>query len=567
MTHRRRAVPYAALATLFSMSLSAQESVSPVAPKAPERPRLVVMVAVDQLIPEQLERLAPLLDGGLGRFVRGGSMFPRARLQYGDTETGPGHATYGTGMNPLHHGLVGNDWVLPEQKAPSYCVSDPDSKSVTSEGPTSRDGRSPHNIRAIGLCDRLKALDPESKAFAVSSKDRSAIGMSGQHPDVVLWWDRTHGGFVSSTWYVETLPPWVIEFNGQWLSAFTRDWGRGWSALDSVSLEGTDTARDDAPGEVAWRGRSVFPYPAPDLPERPDAAAMAEIAAVVYGSPAGDRFVCDLARRAVGEMQLGSDEHTDVLYVSLSSCDTVGHAFGPRSREVTDVLLRADRELELLFQDLDRQVGVGRWIASLTADHGVMDLPEALVQRGIGAERVEASALSASVKAMRKRVEQEFGDDFFLFYDSRGVRLSWKRIEAAGKSLKQVREFAARALELESAAWLERAWTWDELEGVARQGEPAQGWRRSWANSFDEQRTPDVVIQSKPWKLLAMGSGTTHGTPYEYDTRIPLAFYGPGFPARASFEPASSVDAVPTLLAALGMPLDPNFDGRALSVR
>ncbi|MEO6708380.1 MAG: alkaline phosphatase family protein, partial [Planctomycetota bacterium] len=483
------------------------------------------------------------------------------------TETGPGHATYGTGMNPLHHGIVGNDWVLPEEKSASYCVSDPDARLVSAEGPTSQESMSPRNIRSPGLIDRLKLQDPQSKGFSVSSKDRAAIGMSGQHPELALWWDRSGRGFVSSTWYAPTLPAWVVEFDAQWLASFRSAWSGGWKALEVPSFEGTDTAPDDSPGELAYHGQHEFPYPAPPMSAEPDAKSLGEIAMVVYGSPAGDQFVCELARRAVVALELGKDEHVDVLCLSLSSCDTVGHSFGPRSREVTDVLLRADRQLELLFADLDRLVGAGRWIASLSADHGVMDLPEALVQRGIGAERVSGKLVSASVKAMRKKLAAEFGDDFFLTYDYRGVRFSWTKIQAAGKKLAEVRAFAAKALQEESADWLEHAWTLDELERVARRGEAATGWLRSSANSFDEERTPDVMLQQKPWKLLSMGAGTTHGTPYPYDTRIPLAFYGPGFAARESFEPASSVDALPTLMAALGLVVPEGLDGRALIER
>src|SRR5690349_3282126 len=256
MTQLRRAAPYAAAATLFATFASAQAPSVDAPARARERPRLVVMIAVDQMIPEQLQRLAPLFTGGFARFLRAGTVFREARLQYADTETGPGHTTYGTGTNPLHHGIVGNDWVLPDEKSSSYCVGDPESKLVTAAGPTSSGSMSPHNIRSPGLIDRLKALDPASKGFAASSKDRAAIGMSGQHPELALWWDHGGRGFVSSTWYGPVLPPWVVEFDAQWVASFKRAWGGGWNALEVKSFEGTDTAPDDSPGELAWKGRS-----------------------------------------------------------------------------------------------------------------------------------------------------------------------------------------------------------------------------------------------------------------------------------------------------------------------
>ena len=157
--------------------------------------------------------------------------------------------------------------------------------------------------------------------------------------------------------------------------------------------------------------------------------------------------------------------------------------------------------------------------------------------------------------------------EFVLFYDGHGVRLSWTRIQAAGKKLAEVRAFAAKDLQEECAAWLEHAWTLDEIQAVARGGNNASGWKRSWANSFDEERMPDIVLQAKPWKLIAMGAGTTHGTPYPYDQRVPLAFYGPGFEAKTVFGPASPVDALPTLMAALGLALPTGLDGRNLIER
>jgi hypothetical protein len=168
---------------------------------------------------------------------------------------------------------------------------------------------------------------------------------------------------------------------------------------------------------------------------------------------------------------------------------------------------------------------------------------------------------------MREELQQSFGDDFVLAYDASGVRLSWTRIQAAGKKLAEVRALAAKSVQAAAGAWLERAWTWDELERVARKGESADGWKRSQANSFDEERTPDLVFQFKPWTLIAMDSGTTHGSTYPYDQRVPLAFLGPGFAARSVYGPASPVDALPTLMAALGLELPAGLDGRNLVMR
>jgi type I phosphodiesterase/nucleotide pyrophosphatase len=534
-------------------------------PAAPERPRLVVMIAIDQMTPEQLDRLGRLYTGGLGRFLREGLVFPAAALEYGDTETGPGHASYGTGLNPVHHGIVGNDWVLPEEEHSQYCVADPDVRSVIDEGPQDNDrGRSPKNLRALALCDLLERADSQTRSLAISCKDRAAIAMSGQHPDLALWWDTSRGGFQSSTWYVQELPAWVREFDGRWLERFrSGEFARGWTSTLPADLAGTETAPDEREGEVKWDGSRAFPHAFPSLSADPSAKERSRLAAAIYASPAGDQLVLELARRAVEVLELGADEHTDILCLSLSACDTVGHAFGPYSRETTDVLLRADRELGELFALLDEKVGRGRWVASLSADHGVMDLPEALQAQGIGAERIPGKTLSSGLKKMRARLKEKYGDDFYLTFDGRGVRLSERKIAAAGQTAAEVRRFAADALLDVGASWLEAVWTLDELRAVAKGEEQASGWKRCWANSFDDERTPDLTLQIKPWHLLALPEGTTHGTPYPYDRRIPLAFLGGAFRAERNYDAASSIDAVPTLLEALGLAVPEGLDGKS----
>lgn len=561
-------------ALLFHAPAGLQSSAEPASkdPAVP-RARLVVVLAVDQMVPEQLERLAPLFTGGFKRIREQGRDFCEAALEYADTETGPGHATYGTGCNPLHHGIVGNDWVLPESKHAEYCVADPESLPVTDLGQQTGDEYqhyhlSPTNVRKGALIDHLRRGDPESKAVTISIKDRAAIAMGGQHPDLALWWDRVRGGYMSSTWYAQALPPWVIEFDAHWTDVLRKgEYARGWESSLPANLSGTATAPDDREGEVPWDGRRTFPYPAIKLSEVPKRGELSDAAAAVYASPVGDLLSLELARAAVEQMQLGADEHTDVLAISLSACDTVGHSFGPYSREVTDVILRADRELGLLFALLDERVGKDRWILSLSADHGVLELPETLVQQGIGAQRVPSKTVSASIKAMRAKLKERFGDDFYLTKDGRGVRFSWSRIRAAGKSPQEVRRAAADALLAEGREWLEAVWTLDELEACARKGATCDGLTRMAANSFDEERTPDITVLQKPWLLLGLPLGTTHGTPYPYDRRVPLYFLGIPFAPGSSSDRASSVDALPTLLTALGVAIPDGLDGRALDVR
>ena len=225
-------------------------------------------------------------------------------------------------------------------------------------------------------------------------------------------------------------------------------------------------------------------------------------------------------------------------------------------------------ELEKRLNDLVAKTGLPaeRLLEKALSDYDAGRMASLVWSQCPAVERVPGKVASASVKAMRTRLEQEFGSDFFLAWDLHGVRLSWTRIQAAGRKPADVRAFAARAMLEEGAAWLERTWTLDELELVARGGQAAAGWKQSWANSFDEERSADVALQHKPWKLIGGSTGTTHGSPYPYDRRVPLAFLGAKVKAQQRFDPASPTDALPTLLALLGLGAPADLDGRTLEL-
>jgi len=237
----------------------------------------------------------------------------------------------------------------------------------------------------------------------------------------------------------------------------------------------------------------------------------------------------------------------------------VGHAFGPYSWEVTDVVLRADDALGELFDILDVRVGAGNWVASLTSDHGVLDLPEHLAARGVGARRIPAAELGAMQRAVREAVELEFGSDVRATYNGKGFVLDEAALRAGGHDPAQVRMTVALAAD--EAPCVAAAYT---LEQLAGEGE-TDGWLDLYRAGFRPERSVDVALRFVPWTLRGSGRGTSHGSPYPYDRRIPLAFLGPGFPAVRKYVSASSTDAVPTLLTALGLEVPDELDGRALN--
>jgi len=531
--------------------------------------RLIVCISVDQMLPDHLTRLAPWFGDGLGRFARAGRVFDRATLLHGDTETGPGHTCIGTGLNPTHHGIVSNDWIGVDASRGTYCYEDREACAVTSDGKREPGFVSPRNLRALGIADRLHALIPGSRAFAISSKDRSAIGMTGQHADLALWWDKQRGGFQTSDWYASELPTWAKEWNAGWVAKLASgEFSQGWKSALPEHFEASRTAPDERDGEPGRAGERSFPHRTPKFTGELSDKERTTAARWVYDGPAGDVLVADLASVAVRELKLGVDDDVDLLAVSLSSCDTVGHGYGPYSVEVTDVLLRADRELARLFHQLDEQVGVDRWVAVLSADHGVLELPEALAARGLDSKRLSGRVMRDTLELVRPTIAKEFGDDFYLTAYPRGVRLSLAKMLAAKVDAAAVRAAYAKELVAAGAMWIEHALTFDQLEAIARRGaEAPTELARFEANSFDEQRTADIVVLQKRMSLVGLPFGTTHGTPYDYDRSIPLAFLGPGVSAAHVDLEAHSIDALPTLFTLAGLPVPEGLDGRALPTR
>lgn len=516
-------------------------------------PRLVVVVVVDQLVPDQLERLEPWLDGGLGRFAREGWWLRRAAHAHAGTTTAPGHVTLMTGRYPAHHGIVSNSLYDREQRREVYAVADDDATPVGDRGP----GRSPRSIRGEGLGDLLRAAHPGSRTVAIAGKDRAAIGLGGRHPAAVLWWSQGEGGFASSSWYGAELPAWVAEWNAGWPERVRAFDG---AAVFDGSLPGSGTAEDERAGEAPSGSRRSFPYPPPSFSDTPSAEERAAAARYAFHGPLVDRFVLELAIRAVAAEGLGEDDEVDLLLVGLSACDVVGHRCGLYSREVTDVLLRADDELGTLFAELDRSVGSERWIGVLSADHGVLPLPERLVEAGVGARRVLDGPWRLRA-AMRSALQERFEADFDVGFAGGGIAFDEEAARSAGAEPAEVRRVLRGVAE--EAEWVARAFTREDLEAEGALEGP-DPWRALAARSYFADRSPDLVVQARPWLLVGMPLGTTHGSPYPYDREVPLVFLGPGFEAGRTFGPAATVDLLPTVLARLGLPLPADLDGHVL---
>lgn len=490
---------------------------------AAEKPRLAVVISVDQLRPDVLRRYAKEYRGGLKRLLAGGLHF-RGELVHAATQTGPGHSTMLTGCNPARTGIVANSWINRETLRSVYCVNDDASPVFL----VKNKGRSPKQMLTTALGDWMHDANPKAKVYAVSGKDRAAITMGGKHPDGAYWFDRTAMGFTSSAYYhPDGLPGWIAAFNDDgWYDQLPAQW---------IYQPAAGVRADDFPGESSRFSRTS-PHPLRDADRRKSCDR-------IYCSPFVDAWTLRLAGKLVEREDLGGDDVADLLCISLSATDTVGHLYGPFSQEIHDDLLRLDRELGELFELLDRRGAP--YVVVLTADHGVLPIPE-----------LKLVPLRPAIQAATAAVQKKFGRaDFFRVSGDGQI---WLRPQP-GVDLDVARRTIAdvlRAQEFVAAVLDPRA-----LDDAGPIGELVR-------NTHHPARGADLYVIAKEKVLFSdYVSGTSHGSPWSYDREVPLSFFGAGIPAGETGRTAHTIDIAPTLARALGVPAPGGLDGSVLSLR
>lgn len=497
-----------------------------------EGPALVVMISVDQLRADLLDRYAEVFTGGFARLATDGFRYTQANHAHAVTHTAAGHATLSTGVFPSRSGIVANSWAHRSggQWSAMYAVEDATSPIV---GVTGLEGRSPRNMLRGGLADWVLEADEDARVVSLSGKDRAAITMAGKSRGHVYWINQLLGRFITSEYYRDSYPGWIRKFNEQSMPTFTAD--TVWAS--SVPEEDRGLARADS-ADYEYDGvHTVLPHWAheertPGDPQAQNAWALAQ--------PRLDAAVLALAKVAVDELDLGQRGHVDYLALAVSATDYVGHGFGPLSQEQMDNLVRLDKELGALFDYLDAEVGEGGWVVGVTADHGVQTMPEYLAEEGEDASRILISDRQAAMMGVVRRVAAEGGapDDLI--------------------------ERIARALEDDGL--VAKAYTHWEIT----RGEPADSFALLFRNSYYPGRAPGplsqlgIEVRFGYQELVSQATGTTHGAPYWYDRHVPMILMGPGVVAGSSDGRAYSVDLAPTLAEMAGIPHPDDLDGRAI---
>lgn len=519
------------LAILFSTMVQGQIK------KAEQPPKLVVGIVVDQMRQEYLYRFdSKLSNGGFKRLIHDGFMLKNGHYNYAPTVTGPGHASVYTGTTPAIHGIIGNGWYDKNLQRDVNCVNDPDQK-VT--GVVDGNGEvSPWRMLSTTITDELKlSTQKRAKVIGVSFKDRGAVLPAGHMPDGAYWYDGKSGKFITSTYYKTKLPDWVEKFNQQNLA--DKYLSREWNTLLPIN-QYLESGVDDSPYEalLAGKDRPVFPYNLKNL-RKPNNFDL------LTSTPFGNDYLTDMAKAAIAGENLGADEITDFLAISYSSTDVLGHAVGPNAVEIQDMYLRLDRNIEDLLKTLDEKVGAGNYTIFLTADHGVADVAQYLRDNRIPAGYFNESNVKASLNDHLqkyfpgKQIVEAFSSGQ-VFFDQNVFQNDPK---ASGVELLIATQLTINFLLTQEG--IANAFP----ESALRQGHFEEGGIKGMViRGYHPKRSGDVVVILEPgWYGAGRVQGTTHGSPYAYDTHVPIIFYGNGIKKGSSVQYHPITDIAPTV--------------------
>jgi predicted AlkP superfamily pyrophosphatase or phosphodiesterase len=530
-----------------------------------KHPRLVLLIVVDQFRYDYLERFGDLFGpNGLRRLMRDGASWTQSNYDHTPTYTAPGHATMMTGAYPAETGIIGNEWL---DRATGKRITSVTDDAVKSLGGLPNDlAASPSRLLCSTIGDELRlATNDRSKVIGVSIKDRSAILPAGRHANAAYWFSWTSGTMVSSTYYFNQLPAWVVAFNAA--KPADKYFGAKWDRL----LPEEEYIKRAGPDNPAWENVSAtgdtnsFPH---TITGGATAPGRAFYTALDY-SPFSNDLLLSFAQQAIVNEQLGQDDDTDVLTVSFSGNDYVGHRFGPYSQEAMDAALRVDRNIAGLLDFVQARVGLSNTLVAFTADHGVSPIPEQAAALGLGGGRVKFADVMGKIQAAIA-ARYKSSDDYLLKLTEGGVTREWfinsaiyfnyESLKRDGVSVEELSPVVCAAAQ--TVPGIARCFTRVQLlRGATSITDPIE---RRVLHGFHPARSGDVILVAEPYKYIAETLTATHGSPYSYDTHVPTIIMGSGLNAGRYLEPASPADIAPTLAALLRITPPSNVTGRVL---
>ncbi len=501
-------------------------------------PKLVVGVVVDQMRYDYISRFYNRFEeGGFKRLLNEGFECRNHHYNYMPTYTGPGHASIFTGTTPANHGIIANNWYDKYEGKSVYCASDENVKPL---GTTSeKEKMSPNRMLVTSFADANRLHTQfRGKTIGVSIKDRGAILPAGHTANRAYWFrGRNEGKWVSSDFYGSKLPNWVEKINKEEPG---QKYLKPWNPLYQINTYSASGA-DSNDYENGFKGREIATLPY-DLESLSDENGGFDIIKV---SPHGNSLVTDFAIEAIKNEKLGIDTYTDVLTVSYSSPDYIGHNFGVNSVEIEDTYLRLDKEIAKLFEALEEIVGEGNYTLFLTADHGAAQVPSYLKKKRIPAGYIDKGDLK---NRMAKELWERFGSDNMIAnFSNQQVFFNTMVLEEKNIAKEDVEK--ALVYFLENQPEIQYAFTRSQLSG--RSMTDPMGLLVQ--NGFHQHFSGDVALIFKPSTIVYSKKGSTHGSPQVYDTHVPLIFYGKGVKRGKTYHKTSVIDIAPTICAIIGI--------------
>ena len=503
-----------------------------------DNPKLVIGIVVDQMRFDYLTRFYNKYgEGGFKRMMREGFNCKNNHFNYIPTKTGPGHASVFTGTTPKYHGVIANDWYDKETKSMVYCAGDYSVLAVGTDSDLER--MSPHRMKTTTFADENRLFtQSKGKSIGISIKDRGAILPAGHSANAAYWFrGKDEGNFISSTYYMKDLPKWVEGFN---VSEIAESYLKDWNTLYDISTY-TESGSDLNTFEGGFKGKvtATFPY---DLKKLSKQNAGFDILKV---SPYGNSIVADFAIEAIKNERLGKDNITDVLTVSFSSTDYIGHNFGVNSKEIEDTYIRLDKDLERFLKVLDAEVGKGNYTVFLTSDHGAINVPSFLKSVKIPAGYLNNVALKKKLNAFMTNAFESEG--LIENISNNQIFLNREKIKALDLDLDHVQE--AIVNEIITYKNVYKAYSASTMSTVHF----ADGVENLLQKGFNQKRSGDVLIIEDPAYISYGKTGSTHGSGLNYDTHVPLLFFGKGIKQGQTFRKTEITDIAPTMSALLGI--------------
>tara|TARA_R110001592_G_scaffold24756_1_gene94989 strand:+ start:94 stop:1788 length:1695 start_codon:yes stop_codon:yes gene_type:complete len=527
-------------------------------------PKLVVGVIIDQMRADYLYKYQDRYgEDGFKRLIRNGFNYKNANVNYIPAETAPGHASIYTGTTPSYHGIIGNSWFDRETNTVEENVSDSLEKIVGSVNDNPY-GVSPNKLMSSTITDELKKISNfKSKIISVSIKDRGAILPGGKSADGVYWhdWESSPGYFVSSSFYMETLPNWVDKFNKQEKSDAYLD--ETWNTLYPIETY-ISSSPDDNTYEPSLGGKisPTFPYNFKTMREKyRDNGSEFQL---LWISPKGNTLLTEFAITAIQEEKLGKDKYTDFLNISYSVPDVIGHTFGPQSVEMEDIYLRLDNEIATLLKALDTKIGKENYTLFLTSDHGAIENVSFLNNHKLDAAIARTTSDARNLEAF---LDTKYGKaSWITAVNGNNLYLNKVTVDEQKLTLPIIQKEAADYLM--TLPEVSFALTADDLQTYVYE----EGIRKTIQNGYHVKRSGDVIISYSSGTIIhpnpnidvEMVNGTVHGSGYSYDTHVPLIWMGKGIKSGESVRAVNPIDIAPSLSMFLNIPLPSASQGKPL---